>query len=105
MQIQINAPHTQSPDQFFDLMQHETSETLAQHEGKLTRIEIHLKDLNAHKGGLDKRCVMEARPRGLQPVVAEHDAEREQDAFRGALDKLNRVLQHRFGKLEQRDQR
>ena len=41
----------------------------------LTRVEVHVSDENAHKSGArDKRCQIEMRPRGHQPLsVTNHD--------------------------------
>ena len=39
------------------------------------------------------------------PVAADHEAEKVDGAFQGALDKLQRVLEKRFGKLASRDGR
>lgn len=103
MQIQINSPHAQLPDALRDFIEHGTTERLGHHSGMLTRIEVHLSDQNGKKGGVDKRCLMEARPRGMDPLVAEHDGVEYKDAFKGALDKLHRVLERRFGKLSARE--
>lgn len=103
MQIQINSPQTQLPDALREFIDKNTAERLGHHAGMLTRIEVHLSDTNANKGGIDKRCLMEARPRGLDPLVAEHEATEYKDAFKGALDKLHRVLEKRFGKLSARE--
>jgi len=62
---------------------------------RLTRIEAHLSDENGHKpgsGGDDKRCVMEARPRGLQPMAVTHVAGNLDQALTGACEKLERLL-------------
>lgn len=64
----------------------------------LTRIEVHFQDVNGPKGGVNKHCRVEARPRGLDPVLAENTADDAYDAARGAAKKLERVLEHRFGK-------
>ena len=102
MQIQINAPHI-APDDFAEAAERSVRDALATHAERLTRVEVHVRDLNAQKGGVDKRCLIEARPRGLDPVTAEHESEKAHDALRGALDKLGRVLEHRFGRLDARD--
>lgn len=101
MQIQINAPRIASDD-FAEIAEERVRGALSPYAERLTRIEVHLRDLNADKGGIDKHCLIEARPRGLDPVTAEHDGERIQDALRGALDKLGRVLEKRFGRLDTR---
>ena len=39
---------------------------------RLTRLEAHLADTNADKGGPDdKRCMIEARPAGKEPIAVE----------------------------------
>lgn len=103
MQIQINDPHEQVPDALARHMEETANDKLSHLAARLTRIEIHVKDLNAAKGGVDKRCLIEARPRGLDPLVAEHDAETVREAFRGALERIERVLEHRLDRLADRD--
>lgn len=102
MQIQINAPHSKSPEEFNDYIEQRITEVLQPFAAHLTRVEVHMKDLNGAKGGSDKRCLMEARPRGLDPVAVEAVAEDETDAVRQSLEKLKHALEHRFGKLGSR---
>ena len=102
MQVQINAPHI-APGDYAETAERTVRDALRTYAERLTRVEVHMRDLNGHKGGVDKRCVIEARPRGLDPVAAEHESDKVHEALRGALEKLERVLSHRFGKLEARD--
>src|SRR3546814_5583767 len=45
-------------------------------DARLTRIEVHLSDVNSTRGGVsDKRCVLETRPAGRQPRSEEHTSE------------------------------
>lgn len=69
---------------------------------KLTRVEVYLNDENSgHKGGgADKVCSVEAKPAGLAPLAATHKAGSVVDALDGALEKLERVLDHHFGRLD-----
>lgn len=61
---------------------------------RLSRVEVWVADENAHKGGPDdKRCAMEAHPRGRKPVGVRHHAADVGAAIRGAADKLARVLE------------
>jgi ribosome-associated translation inhibitor RaiA len=65
----------------------------------ITRIEVHLGDVNAERGGAtDKRCLLEARLAGLKPIAVDHHASTLQQAFAGALAKLQRNLQSTQGK-------
>ncbi len=102
MQIQINDPQKQISDELFAQIEDSVADALRSHAERLTRVEVHVQDLNAQKGGVDKRCMIEARPRGLDPVAADHSDEGVRDAFRGALEKIQRVLERRFGKLSSR---
>jgi ribosome-associated translation inhibitor RaiA len=69
---------------------------------QLTSVQVHLSDENSHKGGgNDKKCVIEARPRGHQPLAATHHAATLDDALDGALERLEHVLDHTFGRLHQ----
>jgi hypothetical protein len=103
VQIQINDPQKIVTDELAQAFERSVNDLLAPFAARITRIEIHIKDLNAQKGGVDKRCLIEARPRGLDPVVAEHEDRSLRDAFRGALDKLQRVLERRFDRLSSRE--
>ncbi|MCJ8169109.1 HPF/RaiA family ribosome-associated protein [Atopomonas sediminilitoris] len=66
----------------------------------LTRVVVHFHDDNAHKSGAaDKRCQIEARPKGRQPLSVTHKAESLEFAFDGAVEKLIHALDHQMGKL------
>ena len=74
--------------------------TLERHLEDLTRVEVHLSDENGGKSGpKDKRCKMEARPKGHQPLLVSHDADSLTQAVEGAAQKLEHALEHLFGKL------
>ena len=99
MQIQIFAQGLDVPDALRGYVEKQLNEVLAHHVERLTRVEVHLKDLNSRKkNGVDKHCLVEARPRGLDPVAAEHDASEFKEAVHHALLKLERGLQHRIDK-------
>lgn len=69
----------------------------------LTRVEVHLGDVNASKSGQhDHRCMLEARLERRQPVaVTEHAATLEQ-AVQGATQKMVRMLDTMLGRLHDR---
>lgn len=72
---------------------------LAHFNGKITRVEVHLSDENSSKtGGNDKRCLLEARLAGINPVAVTHQAEEIEHAVSGATDKLIAAIQHALGK-------
>jgi len=61
-----------------------------------------LKDENGSKGGVDKRCMLEARPRGMDPIAVEYTGIDVTDAVRKAADKLKSALGHKLGKMSER---
>jgi len=75
--------------------------TLHRYEDQLTRVEVHLTDESGPRtGGDDKRCLIEARPAGLNPIAVTHHAPSVDLAIDGALEKLMHALSTHFGKLD-----
>lgn len=65
----------------------------------VTRVEVQLSDENsAAKGAADLRCTLEARLAGHAPVAASHHASTQDEAFRGATQRLIHLLDHTLGK-------
>jgi len=83
------------------------SEQLARFEQDITSIEVQMTDENhaAKGGGIDKRCMMEARINGREPIAVTNFAPNQNLAFRGATEKLMHALDHAFGKLDRREHR
>ena len=100
--IQIHAVDPELPAAFRSFAEERISETLQHLADRLTLVEVYMKDVNASKGGVDKRCVIEARPRGMDPLAAEHEAAGAREALLGASEKLQRALTSRFGRLDER---
>lgn len=74
---------------------------LERFERRITRVEVHLNDLNSQKmGERDKRCLMEARIGGLKPIAVSHEAATLTEAIHAAADKLERAVAHALGRLE-----
>lgn len=104
MQVQLYSDSHVEAGQ--DLAQHcedVLKSALARYGTRITRVEVHLSDENSHKGGDDDiRCVLEARPAGLQPVAVRHNSASAELAFDGAVEKLDRLLDSTFGRLSGR---
>ena len=74
--------------------------TLGHLADHIARIEVHISDENSSKkGAQDKRCMMEARLEGHQPVAVTDDAETIGKAVSGAAGKLKSALDHTIGRL------
>lgn len=73
---------------------------LAEH---ITRIEVHLSDVNAGKTGPDDiKCSLEVRLKGQQPMVVSDTATTLEQATRGAAGKMKSALESTLGKLKDR---
>jgi hypothetical protein len=60
---------------------------------------VHLSDGSATRsGGTDKRCLMEARLAGRQPMAVSHQAATLDEAWRGAARKLRNAAETSFGR-------
>jgi hypothetical protein len=71
-------------------------------ESHLTRVEVHLSDVNGKKDGVnDKKCSMEARIEGRQPVAVTCQASRNDLAVTGAIDKMKNALKSVIGKMQE----
>ncbi|CAG8866969.1 hypothetical protein PS627_02252 [Pseudomonas fluorescens] len=101
MQIQVNSDnHIQGNERLNEWVRSTVESTLERFEEDLTRIEVHLRDENGDKPGPhDKRCQLEARPKGHQPISVNHTATSLEQAVEGAANKLNNALDHLYGKL------
>lgn len=93
MLIQINTHATAGDDAFTRRVEAAIAAELERFAPHLTRVEVHLADVNAAKGGpADKRCMIEARPTHHQPVAVTHQAESIPLALDGAIEKARRAL-------------
>ena len=101
MQIQVNSNHSISTGESFERWANaELNDTFSRFRDDITRIEVHMSDENGEKVSADHtRCMMEARLANREPVAVNHQAGNQDEAFRGASDKLKRVLEHTLGKL------
>lgn len=107
MQIQV---HTDSSIQGgAGLVDHVTtvvSGALDRFTGRLSRVEVHLSDENGDKNRPDdKKCLLEARVEGRSPTVVSHNGNTVDEAVNGATDKMLRVLDTTFGKLNAHNHR
>ena len=102
MQIQINSDrHIVNSPQLANRVQALLRDTLERYADRITRVEVHLNDLNSVKGGsADKRCLMEARVAGIGAVSADHAAESLDLAIDTAMEKLERAIEHKIGRIE-----
>ncbi|MEP0392719.1 MAG: HPF/RaiA family ribosome-associated protein [Erythrobacter sp.] len=76
-------------------------EKLSRFGERLTRVEVHVSDVNGTKHGADdKHCMIEARPRGGRPIGVTGRADKVDAAARRAANILAQRLERLFGKEE-----
>jgi len=104
MKIQINTDnHIPGREALAIQAEATVKSTLGHLTDHVTRVEVHLSDENGNKtGGSDKRCLMEARLEGHQPVAVAHESGTIDEAIDEAANKLKRSLDHTLGRLSDR---
>jgi len=105
MQIQINTDHSiEGHEALAAQVSGVVESALSRFSDHITRVEVHLSDESGHKSSQnDKRCMMEARLEGHQPIAVTHHAATLDQAVDGAADKLTRLIESTLGRL--RDQK
>ena len=104
MDVQINtANNVEGREALSEHLEGAVRDHLSRFEDRLTRVEVHIGDENgASDFGQDKRCVVEARPAGHEPVTVSDQADSIEQATTGALGKMVSALESTFGKMTDR---
>src|SRR5262249_27452212 len=107
MQVLVNSDHhSHGGADLNERVEGVVAGTLERFVDRVTRVEVHLNDLNGHMSGdRDKHCLMEARIGGLRPIAVSHEAPTMAEAIHWAADKLERALDRVFGKMQETDGR
>lgn len=102
MQIQFNTDHTiEGHERMQSHFSEEITQSLKRFEDKITRIEVHVGDENSEKFSVDdKRCMIEVRLAGKNPVAVTNHADTVEKAVSGATDKMKKLLTTTFEKLK-----
>ena len=100
MQIQVNTDdNIEGRDELIAQVEADIRDGLSRFADRITRVEVHLSDENAKKGGSDdKRCMLEVRPMAQQPMAVTHQSATLPEASAGAVQKMQRKLQSFFGR-------
>jgi ribosome-associated translation inhibitor RaiA len=95
--------HISGREELVGEIESRVEESLRRFSPQLTRVEVHLSDENAQKSGDDdKKCTLEARLAGLQPVAVSDTGDTLDQAVNGALDKLTVLLDRKLGRLREK---
>ncbi|MFH0735586.1 MAG: HPF/RaiA family ribosome-associated protein [bacterium] len=101
MLIQINTDHNiKGHENLIAQFTTTISDALNRISNHITLLEVHLSEENGHKKGLnDKRCLMEARLEGRQPIAVSNKADTLEQAVDGCTDKLINTIESILGRL------
>ncbi len=104
MKIQVNTDnHITGQEAQVEQVQATLTSALGHLVESITRVEVHLSDENGQKGGgRDKRCMMEARLEGHEPIAVTEESESLGQAIAGAAGKLKRSVEHTLSVLRAR---
>ena len=105
MNIQINTDHNIKGNKTLITKFSSTiKNALSRMSDHITSVQVHLSDEDGKKkGNNDKRCMVEARLEGRQPIVVTDSAATLNQALDGAIDKLLSMVESIHGR--RRDQR
>ena len=101
MIIQLNTDKNLSVHQAFGAQLHDLlSKELNRFSEHISRLEVHLSDENGGKDGQnDKRCMIESRLEGRQPIAEIANAGKNEHSVAEAIDKLKNSLDTILGRL------
>jgi len=104
VRIQVNSDKNIGTDtRMIAFVEGEVNRFMKRFARRLTRVEVHLSDVNSHKFGThDKRCRVEVRPAGHRPLTASNGAKNVKQAVVGALTKMRTYLETVFGRIQAR---
>jgi ribosome-associated translation inhibitor RaiA len=102
MQVQFNSDSSiMGTENVAERIERQLRERLARFVQRMTRLEVHVRDDNARKGGADdKTCMIEARIAGEAPVSVTAHGDTVDAAARQAGSKLAKLLENHFGKAD-----
>lgn len=96
MQVQIHTNGIANSDALNARLQQELDTALKVFSGQITRVEAHLHDDNGPKHGNDKRCLLEIRLAGHQPIAVEAASDDMYLSITQAAGKAQRAVRHKI---------
>ena len=104
MLIQVNYGDMQRSETLEQAVVEKIRTALGQLTDRLTRVEVHLRDdsSTSKQTPMDKRCMMEARPRGMRPLAIEESGDDLYRVVTQASRKLARNVRKAFDRSNRR---
>lgn len=104
LQIQIRTDkNIESSAGLEEHVRNSVNKAMTHFDERLTRVEVHLRDVNGDKfGERDHECMMEARLRGVKPLAVTHADSNLHLAIAGATERLRNAVSNLVGRMEAR---
>ena len=102
MMIQINTDRNLSVNKEYESkIKDILLKELKRFDERITRVEVHFADENNSKPGIDdKKCLLEARLKGLNPIVVQSFGKNYDLALNGAIEKIKAAIDNKIGKIQ-----
>ncbi len=107
MKIQVNTDNSVEGNKALErTIEASIHSALDRYGDRLTRVEAHLSDDHSAAGEheTEARCLLEARPTGMDPVVVTGSAGTIEHACHDATRKMQSLLESTFGRIDSRDE-
>lgn len=105
MQIQVNPDDIPLTEALTGHIEREVQKAIKHHAERVTRVEATIQDQNGPKAGVDKRCVLEARLAGDEPLAVRAESDDMYDAIHQAAERLQKAVGRRLDRLEEHPKR
>ncbi|TKC06475.1 HPF/RaiA family ribosome-associated protein [Pedobacter polaris] len=104
MIIQLNADKNLTIHEAYETqISEQLTKDLERYIDHISRLEVHLSDENGNKSGInDKKCLLEARIEGRQPVVTSDLGNTYDMALKSATIKLKHALSTVISKMQEK---
>jgi ribosomal subunit interface protein len=97
MKLQINAGDVELTDAIREHITESVEQAMKHHADRITRVEVHLHDEASKRAAAkDKKCTVEVRLAGMQPLAVEYDSDDLYDAIKQAARKAHRAVEHKL---------
>lgn len=102
MKIQLNTDKNIEGSASLELFVSETiNNKLKRYSDKITRVEVHLSDQNAHKSGVDDiQSKLEVRIEGINPILSTGKGNTTEKALNDSIEKMKAALDTIIGKMK-----
>lgn len=96
MRIKMTARDFELTDSLREYVEYRLAFALSPFQDRIRGVVVVLSDINGPRGGIDKRCLLQVRLRGLSELIIEETEADFQIAVSRAADRAKRVLGRRL---------